>query len=578
MSAPLTFTLVSSVSGLNTNYTLQFLYNQPTNQVRLGISPSFGQTAFFNITGLPPFLQTNNGLYLGQSYTPQLQIGNQTFFLEQVSGTSTYNLVSSPTLRCFAIIPQNTNSLAVNISNFQENNSFTMISNGSPITIYSPIQCMDTCSNCGSDICPDLFTCINGQCATNLPINAAFGIRLMNGSNQYVYTYSIVGNSLITHIVNPLQISASTENSNMFKERWFFADYSPGKTQLIANQTYPLYTFMNGQKYYIANPAGGTYQLISVKNSSNNLLALKPTRPINWRNFSLDPSQFINLYLPPNLTSSMIALWQNPNVGSQPAVISPSLSATNCTSDPQCTGGQVCISGQCVDCTSNSQCTTGQICNNGKCQAPSCTSNVQCSGGQICLNGQCINCTSNSQCTGGLACISGTCQACTSNTQCAAGQTCVNGKCQTPVCTSNAQCSGGQACIGGSCQACTSAAQCAAGQICNNGKCQAPSCTSNAQCSGGQVCSNGMCQVCTADSQCTGAQTCQNGACKNPPSIPFWKTWWFWLIIILFVLLVIGIIIWLALSSRKKVPIRKTSTTTTTPTSQVHTWINICEE
>ncbi len=45
-----------------------------------------------------------------------------------------------------------------------------------------------------------------------------------------------------------------------------------------------------------------------------------------------------------------------------------------------------------TSCTSNAQCSTGQVCQNGSCvtQNTSCTSNAQCLSGQVCQNGSCV--------------------------------------------------------------------------------------------------------------------------------------------------------------------------------------------
>ena len=111
------------------------------------------------------------------------------------------------------------------------------------------------------------------------------------------------------HIVDPNQISASEEGSDRYRERWFFTHYLPGQNQLSTGQTYPLYTFINGQKRYISNPVAETYPLTN--NPSGNTLAFKPTGSVNWQDFSLGPSQFLNLALPSTLSSPQIALWQN---------------------------------------------------------------------------------------------------------------------------------------------------------------------------------------------------------------------------------------------------------------------------
>lgn len=511
MSLPLEFTLSGTIPTSNIKFNVQFIYNDSTKQIQLGYTQNFGQQALFNLTNLPSFLQSNHELYLGDIYTPQLRLGNNYFYIEEVSPrSSTYNLVSTPNPKCFSFSPTVPGTLEVTPYNFPVSNTLVISGTVTPITVVSPTQCTETCTNCGWEVCPENFSCVSGQCATQLPINSAFGIRVKSSNQTQVYTYSIVGNSLVIHLVPTTQISAVIETSDIFKERWFYADYFPGQNQLIVGQNYPLYTFINSTKYYISNPVGVpgtivTYQLKPSMSSSDRVLTFKPTSPANWGSFTVTPSQFLNLALPNN-TNATIALWQNASVLGTPAVIV----APNIGQVAKDTVGPVI-----PPCKSNSECTEGRVCDTktGKCHI--CTANSQCSTGQICSVGKCI----------------------------AAPNTC----------TTNSDCTGGQACVGGQCKPCASSAQCSSGQICVSGKCQAPMCTSNSQCVGGQVCSNGLCQACTASSQCTGGQVCQNGVCTNPPSTPFWKTWWFWLIIGIFLLIIVAVVAYLIFGRKKKV-------------------------
>jgi Cys-rich repeat protein len=104
-----------------------------------------------------------------------------------------------------------------------------------------------------------------------------------------------------------------------------------------------------------------------------------------------------------------------------------------CTSNSDCPGGYVCVSGACVPsspptgCTSNSDCPTGYVCSNGQCvpgtSGPTpCTSNSDCPSGYVCVNGACVTSTSgqpptaqalpygcwvDSECPPGMACAGG---------------------------------------------------------------------------------------------------------------------------------------------------------------------------
>ena len=99
-----------------------------------------------------------------------------------------------------------------------------------------------------------------------------------------------------------------------------------------------------------------------------------------------------------------------------------------CQNNNQCTGGQVCSNGQCVDCTGDAQCTGGQdLCQRALSAAgEQCQNNNQCTAGQVCVGGECVDCTSYTQCPG-QTCRGGVCFGggpCANSTQCVAPTTC----------------------------------------------------------------------------------------------------------------------------------------------------------
>jgi Cys-rich repeat protein len=457
-------------------YIVWITYHPSKNQITLGHNHNTNQIHAFTINGLP-----GHGLHLGDVYLPQIQTNNTNYYLEQTSNrSSTYNLVTSPNEKCLALSPLNPDTLNVTPYNFPINTTLNMVKTKNPITIFS-----------SSGVCPENFTYINGQCATqsNLSSSAAFGIR----ANGHVCTYSTVGNSLIIRLVPENKISAKIETPDIFRERWFYTDYPYGQNQLTVGQRYPLYTIVNGNKQYISNPVSSTYQLSSTP--TNNSLAFTPTYPVNWGDYSLNSSQFQNLNLPGNM-----ALWQNSNVMGTPAVVSSSNQVL----------AQACVP----------PCATGQICVNGVCTSPTCSINDDCPSGQVCEGGKCLIPCKGNTCQLGQVCVDGKCQTPCTATSCPAGQTCVNGVCISSTCTTNSQCTGGQVCVGG--------------------KCQAP-CTANS-CPTGQVCVAGKCQTCTQNSQCPTGKICSNGVCVTAPT-PWYKTAWFWIIISVIVIILILIIL-----------------------------------
>jgi Cys-rich repeat protein len=209
-----------------------------------------------------------------------------------------------------------------------------------------------------------------------------------------------------------------------------------------------------------------------------------------------------------------------------------------CTADSDCTGGQVCQNGSCVDltvCSSDAQCPAGDYCLNGAC-APANDGGMPDAG---------LTCTTDADCGARYACVSNQCVpvdnadagVCVTDSDCASGQLCVNGSCQGPVdggqpdggITDGGQPDGGPS-DGG--LVCRSDLDCAAGQVCLNGQCttggsdagQAPDagvCITATDCSVGQLCVNGTCMSSSPDGGVCGAPTVNCGnVCVDITSDP----------------------------------------------------------
>ena len=342
-----------NLSGHNLNtgakYSVRFLYNFKAKQVILGHSSSSGKVAIFGLC---------DELYLGQSYIPKIKIGHNEAYLEHCEG-GTYNLVNSPNSKCLSLNP--TGGLEVIPHNFPVDSPLTLVSTGAPIHVNS------------NEVCPENFTLINGQCATQMPINAAFGIRVAplncRGNKEEVYTYSIVGNSLVARLVPQNKISSRYETSTIFRERWFYADYAPSQSQLSVGQRYPLYVFVGPNKHYITNPiqSGNTvvYQLSNMQ--QGNGLTFTPRSTTNWGDFSLNGSEFENLMMP-NEMNGHIALWQDKSVRGMPAVVNPNnMNLNNMNMNPTYMNPTYMNPNNLnpVPCSAINPCPPGQICNNG---------------------------------------------------------------------------------------------------------------------------------------------------------------------------------------------------------------------
>ena len=200
-----------------------------------------------------------------------------------------------------------------------------------------------------------------------------------------------------------------------------------------------------------------------------------------------------------------------------------------CTRAADCADGLVCnlSTGECEECIYDSQCEPlGQVCNaqTGRCEDPECTSNADCTGGEVCWSNTCTTCVADSECNSGEICgDDGLCQPEGGSSGGSTG------------CTSNADCTGGKICWNDTCTTCIADSECDSGEVCgNDGLCQpegssggdggssggsdgggSTGCTSNAECTGGKVCWNNTCTTCIADSECDSGEICGNdGLCQ----------------------------------------------------------------
>lgn len=72
--------------------------------------------------------------------------------------------------------------------------------------------------------------------------------------------------------------------------------------------------------------------------------------------------------------------------------------AESCTTDTQCSCGQICATGKCRSRCNPGNCLEGQLCQDGACIA-GCRNNLDCSGDRSCINGQCLDpCTLDNTC------------------------------------------------------------------------------------------------------------------------------------------------------------------------------------
>ena len=164
-------------------------------------------------------------------------------------------------------------------------------------------------------------------------------------------------------------------------------------------------------------------------------------------------------------------------------------------------------------CTSNDQCSTGQVCSGGICKSAgviSCSNASDCPTGQICQNSVCIvpssvKCTVSSQCP-----LGSYCNTATNTCQTQGGKGIVGSPCLKPTdCNTGLYCSGANTCQNNSTNVgtgtCTSSDQCLVGNYCNS---TTSLCTPGTGSLTGQVCSQAS--PCPTGF-CSSAQICQPG-------------------------------------------------------------------
>lgn len=139
----------------------------------------------------------------------------------------------------------------------------------------------------------------------------------------------------------------------------------------------------------------------------------------------------------------------------------------NCLQNNQCTAvpGQVCTNYSCTSCTSDTQCSGGQLCvgtlcKTGNCHGTGADPNIDCAATNgVCVNNLCVgNCRTNTDCaaTGYCDQTSHLCAPCTGPGQCGVGKVCTPGgggnTCVAAQCSSlEPNCSAGSSCISGTC-------------------------------------------------------------------------------------------------------------------------------
>ena len=194
-----------------------------------------------------------------------------------------------------------------------------------------------------------------------------------------------------------------------------------------------------------------------------------------------------------------------------------------CTTDNECTGGNLCVDNFCVPCAHDSDCRSGFICRQTAC-VRQCQANADCGSGEVCSAGTCGPCVTSSDChdpaqvclSGGVcgacrgasdcpagkACLPGGCGACTKDPDCGAGNLCENGICGPGTCHDNTGCLPTQSCKLHECAACTLDKDCSVGRLCLGNTCTLANCRGKTDCTTAQACTNNLCGACATSTDC----------------------------------------------------------------------------
>jgi hypothetical protein len=320
------------VTADNRSLPLQFVedLNRP-NQGTLTINQgSSYKPALFVLDDQPDFLQRNNGVYLGATYAPKIQLNHQKYYLSQINN-ELYTLKSTrdDNTFSFSLLNPKTNwdtpdpIVHLHLNNLSLPNNVQIIGyyfyhqppfNTQQPLVFSPIDCDQSVTICGPQVCPENFSISDAKCKpTQVGAEIPIGIR----TNQGIYTYKIINGKLIAAVAHPSVVTAGIETNNTVRERLFYVSPSPGDNKLIIGKSYPIYVMVDGNKIYLNDPITSsnivTYTLTRVPGAR--VSKFTPTQLISPRT-NVKSDQFQNFIVPNESTFTIWSFEDEPIVHS----------------------------------------------------------------------------------------------------------------------------------------------------------------------------------------------------------------------------------------------------------------------
>lgn len=341
-----------SLSEIRKTFPL-FIVSSGTNYELVAKPPSKGCGSLFRVIGLPVYLATNAGFYLGLKYYIQVNINDAgDFRYLQLNADNSYTPVASANENCFGVIfydecAEWNSCISLGKCDLDQCHDKKMPRRGLRFLNYYPengckckeipsgaifrrddlcekerlvfsiTECttINNCTVCGLESCPVDTVCAGGNCTQTNPIgisSVGFSLRATNVLNcPVIITYDFYEKGkcccantkgdvkLRMRFVPVNSISASDADPYNSRLQLFYADgpFEVGKVS-------PIFVVQNLMKKYLTNPVigedrKGIYTEYSLNTTPGcHSLAFKPKHNGNWNTYIFKEKDFCYLQIP----------------------------------------------------------------------------------------------------------------------------------------------------------------------------------------------------------------------------------------------------------------------------------------